>query len=149
MQLTPFSINSLKEPTLKKISDLLDKANNRGWRKLAEIVGADKRFRLSSEDLEKCSLKVLDPEGSPSRSLLHVMGNRGVTVKDLLEFLQAMGQIEAFQLLRSSASLKILVQPVSQAVLAGQALRLYCQATGYPNVEYQWFKKKIEVMDTE
>ncbi|XP_072353446.1 mucosa-associated lymphoid tissue lymphoma translocation protein 1 isoform X2 [Scyliorhinus torazame] len=145
MQLTPFSINSLKEPTLKKISDLLDKANNRGWRKLAEIVGADKRFRLSSEDLEKCSLKVLDPEGSPSRSLLHVMGNRGVTVKDLLEFLQAMGQIEAFQLLRSSASLKILVQPVSQAVLAGQALRLYCQATGYPNVEYQWFKKKIEV----
>ncbi|XP_078076235.1 mucosa-associated lymphoid tissue lymphoma translocation protein 1 isoform X2 [Mustelus asterias] len=145
MQGTPSSINSLKEHTLKKISDLLDKANNRGWRKLAEIVGADKRFRLSSEDLDKCSLKVLDPEGSPSRSLLHVMGSRGVTVKDLLEFLQAMGQTEAFQLLRSSASLKILVQPVSQAVLAGQAVRLSCQATGYPNVEYQWFKKNIEV----
>ncbi|XP_067840167.1 mucosa-associated lymphoid tissue lymphoma translocation protein 1-like [Heptranchias perlo] len=145
MQVTPLNINSLKEPMLKKISDLLDKTNNRGWRKLAEIVGADKRFRLSSEDLDKCSLKVLDPEGSPSRSLLHVMGNRGVTVKDLLEFLQAMGHTEAFQLLRSSASLKILIQPVSQAVLAGQAVRLYCQAAGHPNVEYQWFRKNTEV----
>ncbi|XP_067887183.1 mucosa-associated lymphoid tissue lymphoma translocation protein 1 isoform X2 [Heterodontus francisci] len=145
MQVSPLNINSLKEPTLKKISDLLDKTNSRGWRKLAEIVGADKRFRISSDDLDKCSLKVLDPEGSPSRSLLHVMGNRGVTVKDLLEFLQAMGQTEAFQLLRSSASLKILIQPVSQAVLAGQAVRLYCQAAGHPNVEYQWFRKNIEV----
>ncbi|XP_048460181.1 mucosa-associated lymphoid tissue lymphoma translocation protein 1 [Rhincodon typus] len=144
-QVTPININSLKEHTLKKISDLLDKTNNRGWRKLAEIVGADKRFRLTSEDLDKCSLKVLDPEGSPSRSLLHVMGNRGVTVKDLLEFLQALGQTEAFQLLRSSASLKILIQPVSQAVLAGQAVRLFCQAAGHPNVEYQWFRKDIEV----
>ncbi|XP_072429779.1 mucosa-associated lymphoid tissue lymphoma translocation protein 1 isoform X4 [Chiloscyllium punctatum] len=144
-QVTPVNINSLKEPTLKKISDLLDKTNNRGWRKLAEIVGTDKRFRLTSEDLDKCSLKVLDPEGSPSRSLLHVMGNRGVTVKDLLEFLQVMGQTEAFQLLRSSASLKILIQPVSQAVLAGQAVRLFCQAAGHPNVEYQWFRKDVEI----
>ncbi|XP_060708842.1 mucosa-associated lymphoid tissue lymphoma translocation protein 1-like isoform X2 [Hemiscyllium ocellatum] len=144
-QVTPVNINSLKEPTLKKISDLLDKTNNRGWRKLAEIVGTDKRFRLTSEDLDKCSLKVLDPEGSPSRSLLHVMGNRGVTVKDLLDFLQVMGQTEAFQLLRSSASLKIVIQPVSQAVLAGQAVRLFCQAAGNPNVEYQWFRKDVEI----
>ncbi|XP_051866428.1 mucosa-associated lymphoid tissue lymphoma translocation protein 1-like isoform X2 [Pristis pectinata] len=145
VQLTASNINSLKEHTLKKISDLLDKTDSCGWRKLAEIVGAGKRFKLSSEDLDKCSLKTLDPDGSPSRSLLHLMGSRGVTVRDLLDFLQAMGHTEAFQLLRASASLKILVQPVSQAVLAGQAVRLYCEATGHPNVEYQWFRKNAEV----
>lgn len=46
MQQPPSNINSLKEHTLKKLSDLLDKTNGRGWRKLAEIVGADKRFKL-------------------------------------------------------------------------------------------------------
>ncbi|XP_069780117.1 mucosa-associated lymphoid tissue lymphoma translocation protein 1 [Narcine bancroftii] len=142
MHLKVSNINSLKEHTLKKISDLLD---CRGWRKLAEIVGVDKRFKLSSEDIDKCSLKTLDTDGSPSRSLLHLMGNRGVTVRDLLDFLQDLGHTEAFQLLKTSASLKILVQPVSQAVLAGQAVRLYCEATGHPNIEYQWFKKNIEV----
>lgn len=147
MQQPPSNINSLKEHTLKKLSDLLDKTNGRGWRKLAEIVGADKRFKLSSDDLDKCSLKTLDPDGSPSRSLLHLMGSRGVTVRDLLDFLQAMGHTEAFQLLRISASLKILVQPVSRAVLAGQSVRLYCEATGYPTVEYQWFRKNTEVLN--
>ncbi|XP_072108361.1 mucosa-associated lymphoid tissue lymphoma translocation protein 1 isoform X2 [Mobula birostris] len=143
--LTASNLNSVRENTLRKISDLLDKTDSRGWRKLAEIVGADKRFRLSSDDLDKCSLKTLEADGSPSRSLLHLMGSRGVTVRDLLDFLQAMGHTEAFQLLRASASLKIVVQPVSQAVLAGQAVRLYCEATGHPNVEYQWFRKSAEV----
>ncbi|GCC30498.1 hypothetical protein chiPu_0008949 [Chiloscyllium punctatum] len=96
-QVTPVNINSLKEPTLKKISDLLDKTNNRGWRKLAEIVGTDKRFRLT-------------------------LFYKYIT-----------------------ASLKILIQPVSQAVLAGQAVRLFCQAAGHPNVEYQWFRKDVEI----
>ncbi|XP_078281697.1 mucosa-associated lymphoid tissue lymphoma translocation protein 1 [Rhinoraja longicauda] len=148
MQHQPSNINSLKEHTLKRLSCLLDKTQaGRGWRKLAEIVGADKRFKLSSEDLDKCSLKTLDLDGSPSRSLLNLMGSQGVTVRDLLDFLQAMGHTEAFQLLRISASLKILIQPVSQAVLAGQSVRLYCEATGYPNVEYQWFRKKTEVLN--
>lgn len=48
-----------------------------------------------------CSLKVLEVEGSPSRSLLRLMGDRGCTVGDLVEFLKMMGHTEAIQCLKS------------------------------------------------
>lgn len=46
--------------------------------------------------------------------------------------------------------IKIVVQPDSQAVLAGQVVKLCCWATGHPFVHYQWFKQEKEVIvDTE
>ncbi|POI32679.1 hypothetical protein CIB84_003569, partial [Bambusicola thoracicus] len=95
-------------------------------------------------DLEQCSLKVLEPEGSPSWSLLKLLGDRGCTVVELVEFLQAMEHTEALQCL-SYSGIKIVVQPDSQAVLCGQVVKLCCWATGHPFVHYQWFKQKKEV----
>lgn len=56
-------------------------------------------------DLEQCSLKVLEPEGSPSWSLLKLLGDRGCTVVELVEFLQAMEHTEALQCLSYSGQL--------------------------------------------
>ncbi|NXT75196.1 MALT1 protein, partial [Zapornia atra] len=95
-------------------------------------------------DLEHCSLKVLEPEGSPSWSLLKLLGDRGCTVVELVEFLQALEHTEAVQCL-SHSGIKILVQPDSQAVLSGQIVKLCCWATGHPFVHYQWFKQEKEV----
>ena len=53
-------------------------------------------------DLEQCSLKVLEPEGSPSWSLLKLLGDRGCTVVELVEFLQALEHTEALQCLSHS-----------------------------------------------
>ncbi|XP_010129185.1 PREDICTED: mucosa-associated lymphoid tissue lymphoma translocation protein 1, partial [Buceros rhinoceros silvestris] len=95
-------------------------------------------------DLEQCSLRVLEPEGSPSWSLLKLLGDRGCTVLELVDFLQALEQTEALQCL-SHSGIKIVVQPDSQAVLSGQLVKLSCWATGHPFVQYQWFKQEKEV----
>ncbi|NXX86357.1 MALT1 protein, partial [Urocolius indicus] len=95
-------------------------------------------------DLEQCSLRVLEPEGSPSWSLLKLLGDRGCTVGELVEFLQALEHTEALQCL-SHSGIKIVIQPDSQAVLSGQVVKLCCWATGHPFVHYQWFKQEKEV----
>ncbi|XP_023569630.1 mucosa-associated lymphoid tissue lymphoma translocation protein 1-like, partial [Octodon degus] len=95
-------------------------------------------------DLEQCSLKVLEPEGSPSLCLLKLMGEKGCTVTELSDFLQAMEHTEVLQLL-SPPGIKITINPESKAVLAGQFVKLCCRATGHPFVQYQWFKMNKEI----
>ncbi|NWI49520.1 MALT1 protein, partial [Calyptomena viridis] len=95
-------------------------------------------------DVEQCSLQVLEPAGSPSWSLLKLLGDRGCTVVELAEALQALEHTEALRCL-SHPGMRIVVQPDSQAVLSGQVVRLCCWATGHPFVHYQWFKQEKEV----
>ncbi|XP_012379143.1 mucosa-associated lymphoid tissue lymphoma translocation protein 1 isoform X2 [Dasypus novemcinctus] len=144
---TPASatLNRLREPLLRRLSESLDRApEGKGWRRLAEVAGSRGRLRLSCLDLEQCSLKVLEPEGSPSLCLLKLMGEKGCTVMELSEFLQAMAHTEVLQLL-SPPGIKIIVNPESKAVLAGQFVKLFCRATGHPFVQYQWFKMNKEI----
>ncbi|XP_041643572.1 mucosa-associated lymphoid tissue lymphoma translocation protein 1 isoform X2 [Cheilinus undulatus] len=137
-------INLLKEPIVRRICEVLDKPNSKGWRKLGEIVGNDRRFKVSSDDMEMCSLKVLELEGSPSRMLLRLMGERGCTTGHLFDYLQILGNSEALQCLKPPA-LQILIQPQSVALTSGHNLRLSCNAVGKAPVQYQWFKSKEEV----
>ncbi|XP_076964630.1 mucosa-associated lymphoid tissue lymphoma translocation protein 1-like [Callospermophilus lateralis] len=135
----------LGEPLLRRLVETLDHAPvGQGWRRLAELAGSPGRLRLSCLDLEQCSLKVLEPEGSPSLCLLKLMGEKGCTVAELSDFLQAMEHTEVLQLL-SPPGLKITVNPESKAVLAGQFVKLCCRATGHPFVQYQWFKMNKEI----
>ncbi|XP_020794254.1 mucosa-associated lymphoid tissue lymphoma translocation protein 1 isoform X2 [Boleophthalmus pectinirostris] len=138
-------ISLLREPILKKLCEVLDKSdNNRGWRKLGEIVGNDRRFKVSSDEMEMCSLKVLQVEGSPSHMLLRLLGERGCTVAHLNEYLQTLGNTQALDCLKPPA-VQILIQPQSVALVSGHNLRLSCQAVANGPVEYQWFKSKDEV----
>nr|XP_040051163.1 mucosa-associated lymphoid tissue lymphoma translocation protein 1 isoform X2 [Gasterosteus aculeatus aculeatus] len=137
-------LSLLKEPLVKKLCEVLDKSSNKGWRRLGEIVANDRRFRVSPDDMEMCSLKVLQLEGSPSRTLLRLMGDRGCTAGHLLDYLQTLGNSEALQCLKPSA-LQILIQPQSVALISGHNLRLSCHAVGKSPVQYQWFKSKEEV----
>uniref|UniRef100_A0A3P8QJJ3 MALT paracaspase 1 n=1 Tax=Astatotilapia calliptera TaxID=8154 RepID=A0A3P8QJJ3_ASTCA len=93
----------------------------------------------SSDDMEMCSLKVLELEGSPSLMLLRLMGERGCTTGHLMDYLQTLGNSEALQ------SLQILIQPQSVSIICGHNLRLSCHAVGKSPVQYQWFKSKEEV----
>ncbi|XP_071657776.1 mucosa-associated lymphoid tissue lymphoma translocation protein 1-like isoform X9 [Patagioenas fasciata] len=138
-------LSRLAQPLLRRLSELLDRAvPGRGWRDLAQRAGSRGTVRLSPSDLEQCSLKVLEPEGSPSQSLLKLLGDRGCTVAELVELLQGLEHTEALQCL-SLAGIKIVVQPDSQAVLAGQVVKLCCWAMGHPFVHYQWFKQEKEI----
>ncbi|XP_047238657.1 mucosa-associated lymphoid tissue lymphoma translocation protein 1 isoform X2 [Girardinichthys multiradiatus] len=137
-------INLLKESIVKKLCELLDKSNNKGWRKLGEIVGNDRRFKVSSDDMEMCSLRVLEIEGSPSLMLLRLMGERGCTMGHLMDYLQTLGNLEALQCLKPPP-LQILIQPQSVALICGHNLRLSCHAVGKTPVQYQWFKSREEV----
>uniref|UniRef100_A0A8C7BGS1 Paracaspase n=1 Tax=Neovison vison TaxID=452646 RepID=A0A8C7BGS1_NEOVI len=139
------TLNRLPEPLLRRLSGSLDRApEGRGWRRLAEVAGSRGRLRLSCLDLEQCSLKVLEPEGSPSLCLLKLLGEKGCTVTELSDFLQAMEHTEVLLLL-SPPGIKITVNPESKAVLAGQFVKLCCRATGHPFVQYQWFKMNKEI----
>ncbi|XP_030592750.1 mucosa-associated lymphoid tissue lymphoma translocation protein 1 isoform X2 [Archocentrus centrarchus] len=137
-------INLLKEPVVKRLCEVLDKSSTKGWRKLGEIVGSDRRFKVSSDDMEMCSLKVLELEGSPSLMLLRLMGERGCTTGHLMDYLQTLGNSEALQCLKPPA-LQILIQPQSVAIICGHNLRLSCHGVGKSPVQYQWFKSKEEV----
>ncbi|CAB1458394.1 unnamed protein product [Pleuronectes platessa] len=137
-------IHLLREALVKKLCDVLDKSCDRGWRRLGEIVGVERRLRVSPDDMEMCSLKVLELEGSPSRMLLRLMGERGCTTGQLMDYLQTLGNSEAVQCLKPSA-LQILIQPQSLALTSGHNLRLICHAVGKAPVQYQWFKSKEEV----
>uniref|UniRef100_A0A7N6BFL6 Caspase family p20 domain-containing protein n=1 Tax=Anabas testudineus TaxID=64144 RepID=A0A7N6BFL6_ANATE len=97
-------INLLKDPVVKKLCEVLDKSSSKGWRKLGEIVGNERRFKVSSDDMEMCSLKVLELEGSPSRMLLRLMGDRGCTAGHLMDYLQTLGNSEALQCLKPSGT---------------------------------------------
>ncbi|KAG7481594.1 hypothetical protein MATL_G00068370 [Megalops atlanticus] len=138
------NINMLREPILIKLIEVLDKTNSKGWRKLGEFVSNDRRFRVSEEEMEMCSLKVLELDGSPARSLLRLIGDRGCIVRDLVEFLKAMGHTEALHCIKPPG-IKIIIQPQSLAVISGHTARLTCHAVGNPIVQYQWFKAKEEV----
>uniref|UniRef100_A0A8C6Q404 MALT paracaspase 1 n=1 Tax=Nothobranchius furzeri TaxID=105023 RepID=A0A8C6Q404_NOTFU len=137
-------ISSLKESVVKKLCEVLDKSNNNGWRKLGEIVGSDKRFKVSSDDMEMCSLRVLEVEGSPSLMLLRLMGERGCTTGHLMDYLQTLSNSEALQCLKPPV-LQILVQPQSVALICGHNLRLSCYAVGRSPLQYRWFKSREEV----
>lgn len=39
-------ISLLKEPVVRRLCEVLDKSSNKGWRKLGEIVGNDRRFKV-------------------------------------------------------------------------------------------------------
>ncbi|NXH11316.1 MALT1 protein, partial [Bucco capensis] len=125
---------------------LLDSAD-RGWRKLAEVAGAEKRFKCSAEELETCSLKVLEPCGSPTQCLLQLLAERDCTLKYLLGCLERMGHVQACQVLSSAVQdmIHIMVQPESQVVAEGTQASLTCWATGPPGLVYQWFCGKQEV----
>ncbi|XP_049638023.1 mucosa-associated lymphoid tissue lymphoma translocation protein 1 isoform X1 [Suncus etruscus] len=141
----PATLARLPEPLLRRLAQGLDRApEGRGWRRLAELAATRGRLRLSVLDLEQCSLKVLEPEGSPSLCLLKLMGEKGCTVAELGEFLHTMDHTEVLQLL-TRPGLKITVNPESKAVLAGQFVKLCCRATGHPFVQYQWFKMNKEI----
>ncbi|XP_067263974.1 mucosa-associated lymphoid tissue lymphoma translocation protein 1 isoform X2 [Chanodichthys erythropterus] len=141
------NINFLKESVLKRLCEFLDKANNKGWRKLGEILKSDRRFKVSLDDMDMCSLKALEADGSPSRTLLKLIGDQGCILGELVEFLQIMGHTDALQCLKPPG-IQILVQPQSVAVIAGHNLRLSCCAVGASHVQFQWFKKTEEVYNS-
>ncbi|KAM3938335.1 mucosa-associated lymphoid tissue lymphoma translocation protein 1 [Leptodactylus fuscus] len=143
-QFYSLNINSLQEVILQKVCDLLDQTSNRGWRKLAATIAKNSRFRLSSLELHQCSLKVMEPEGSPARSLLRLMGDQGCTAKELTDLLQNIGQSNAIQIL-SPPGVKVVTHPESVAVRSGQMVKLCCVAAEHPVVNYQWFKMDKEV----
>lgn len=39
-------ISLLKEPLLRRLCEVLDRSDGRGWRKFGEIVSRDRRFRV-------------------------------------------------------------------------------------------------------
>ncbi|NXH27513.1 MALT1 protein, partial [Myiagra hebetior] len=123
-----------------RLCELLDNAG-RGWRKLAELAGAEKRFKCSAEELEMCSLKVLEPRGSPTQA------ERDCTLGSLLGCLERMGHEQACRVLSSAVQdmIRITVQPESQVVAEGTQVSLTCCATGPPGLVYRWFCGRQEV----
>ncbi|XP_054252264.1 LOW QUALITY PROTEIN: mucosa-associated lymphoid tissue lymphoma translocation protein 1-like [Indicator indicator] len=139
-------ISSLSEEVVAQLCEVLDNAG-RGWRRLAEVAGLEKRFKCSAEELEMCSLKVLEPQGSPTQCLLQLLAERDCSLKYLLGCLERMGHRQACQVLSSAVQdmIHITVQPESQVVTEGTRVSLTCWASGPPGLVYQWFCGKQEV----
>ena len=39
-------INLIREPVVRRLCEVLDRSSSRGWRKLGDIVGSDRRFKV-------------------------------------------------------------------------------------------------------
>ncbi|XP_061322979.1 mucosa-associated lymphoid tissue lymphoma translocation protein 1-like isoform X2 [Pezoporus flaviventris] len=137
-------ISSLGGEVLARLCQLLD-ITGCGWRRLAEVAAVEKRF--SEEELEMCSLKVLEPHGSPAQSLLQLLAERNCTLQDLLGCLERMGHMQACHVLSSAVqdTICIVEQPESQVVAEGTHVSLSCRAAGSPGLTYQWFCGRQEV----
>uniref|UniRef100_A0A672UJZ4 MALT1 paracaspase n=1 Tax=Strigops habroptila TaxID=2489341 RepID=A0A672UJZ4_STRHB len=139
---------SLGEDVVARLCQLLDNTG-RGWRRLAEVAGQRGSLRApcSEEELEMCSLKVLEPHGSPTQSLLQLLAERDCTLQDLLGCLERMGhtQPRLVSPLPVQDMIRIVVQPESQVVAEGTRVSLSCRATGPPGLTYQWFCGRQEV----
>ncbi|KAJ3603484.1 hypothetical protein NHX12_028230 [Muraenolepis orangiensis] len=120
-------VNLLKEPVLRRLCDVLDKSTANGWRRLGDVVCGDRRLQISSDELQRCSLKVLEVDGSPSRTLLGVMAERGCTLGHLHDFLQTIGNEEAILCIKQPG-LQVLIQPQSTSIPCGHTLHLSCLA---------------------
>ncbi|XP_019465487.1 mucosa-associated lymphoid tissue lymphoma translocation protein 1-like, partial [Meleagris gallopavo] len=94
-----------------------------------------------------CSLKVLEPLGSPTQSLLQLLAERECSLRYLRGCLHRMGHTQACQLLNCAVHdvIRITVQPESQVVAEGTRVSLTCWASGPPGLTYQWFCGKQEV----
>ncbi|XP_072449994.1 mucosa-associated lymphoid tissue lymphoma translocation protein 1-like [Chiloscyllium punctatum] len=149
-------LSGLGEQTLRRLSIFLDNCTKKGWRKLAEVIGTDRRFKCSEKELEICSLKVLEPDGSPSRYFIQLLADRGCSVSHLISCLHRMDHTEAVQCIMSTGllmpgltttpdTLQIIVQPKQQSAIVGDRVSLCCQAIGPPGLGYQWFRGKHEV----
>ncbi|GCC30403.1 hypothetical protein chiPu_0008854 [Chiloscyllium punctatum] len=152
-------LSGLGEQTLRRLSIFLDNCTKKGWRKLAEVIGTDRRFKCSEKELEICSLKVLEPDGSPSRYFIQLLADRGCSVSHLISCLHRMDHTEAVQCIMSTGllmpgltttpdTLQIIVQPKQQSAIVGDRVSLCCQAIGPPGLGYQWFRGKHEEGDT-
>ncbi|KAM4738870.1 MALT paracaspase 2 isoform 2-T2 [Anableps anableps] len=141
------NISSLGEEGLKKLSKMLDNCSC-GWRQLANAAAEHPQFRCSEKELTSCSLQVLNAAGSPARTLLAWLADRGCSMDFLLHYLRKMDHQEALQFLTTTASeqIKITVQPQSQQASLGSRVVLTCRASGPPGLSYQWFKGKEEIL---
>ncbi|XP_038136980.1 MALT paracaspase 2 [Cyprinodon tularosa] len=141
------NITSLGEAGLTKLSKLLDNCSC-GWRQLANAAAEQPQFQCSEMELTSCSLQVLKSAGSPARTLLAWLADRGCSVDFLLYCLRKMEHQEALQFLSTTVSeqIKITVQPQSQQASLGSRVVLICRASGPPGLSYQWFKGKEEIL---
>uniref|UniRef100_A0A146ZPN5 MALT paracaspase 2 n=1 Tax=Fundulus heteroclitus TaxID=8078 RepID=A0A146ZPN5_FUNHE len=141
------NISSLGEEGLNKLSKMLDNCGC-GWRQLASVAAEYPQFRCSEKELTSCSLQVLKAAGSPARILLAWLADRGCSVDFLLHCLRKMDHQEALQFLTTTVSeqIRITVQPQSQQASLGSRVVLTCMASGPPELSYQWFKGKEEIL---
>ncbi|XP_062490452.1 mucosa-associated lymphoid tissue lymphoma translocation protein 1-like [Pezoporus occidentalis] len=139
-------ISSLGGEVLARLCQLLD-ITGCGWRRLAEVAASALQVPCSEEELEMCSLKVLEPHGSPAQSLLQLLAERNCTLQDLLGCLGRMGHMQACHVLSSAVqdTICIVEQPESQVVAEGTHVSLSCRAAGPPGLTYQWFCGRQEV----
>uniref|UniRef100_A0A4W3GLT8 MALT paracaspase 2 n=1 Tax=Callorhinchus milii TaxID=7868 RepID=A0A4W3GLT8_CALMI len=117
-----------------------------GWKCTDE---ESSRSHGTIEPEKGCSLKVLEPVGSPGRSFLQILADRGCTVWYLLSCLDRMDHREAVGCLLPlgglPAAVCITVQPESRDVVVGERVVLYCGAVGASGLSYQWFQGSREV----
>uniref|UniRef100_A0A3P9P9L4 MALT paracaspase 2 n=1 Tax=Poecilia reticulata TaxID=8081 RepID=A0A3P9P9L4_POERE len=138
-----------KNKGMNKLSKMLDNSSC-GWRQLANAATEHPQFRCSEKELTSCSIQVMDAAGSPSRTLLAWLADRGCSIDFLQHYLRKMDHQKALQFLATAVleQIKITVQPQSQQAPLGSRVVLTCRASGPSGLSYQWFKGKEEVRET-
>ncbi|XP_051977949.1 MALT paracaspase 2 [Xyrauchen texanus] len=139
-------VGTLNEAVLNRLGYMLDNLEI-GWKQLAKAVAEKPQFSCSDRDLTDCSIKVLSPNGSPGRSLLALLADRGCTLAFLLQCLRKIEHREAVGFLTTQVmeQIAITLQPQSHQVPEGSPLILSCKAVGPLELTYQWFNGKDEV----
>ncbi|MEQ2196830.1 hypothetical protein XENOCAPTIV_014667 [Xenoophorus captivus] len=115
----------------------------------------------SEKELTSCSLQVLDAAGSPARTFLAWLADRGCPMDFLLHCLRKMDNKEALQFLTTTgkteragcsslfpgsvSGLQISQQPQTQAASEGDVLVMKCKAEANPPPQYEWYHNKMPI----
>lgn len=153
------SISDLPYAALQRLGSRLDLpcgGNQLYWRQLIEVMPEGMYDQLT---VNRFAMNANRLDGSPGYALLTDMGNRGVTVEQLVSYLKRMKFDVALRelgykgkrllvfisfepLFPRVEEVKFARQPEAKPAVVGQKLVLDCEASGVPQPKFLWFKER-------
>ncbi|XP_046543152.1 mucosa-associated lymphoid tissue lymphoma translocation protein 1 homolog isoform X3 [Haliotis rubra] len=133
------NIGRLSGRVMLQLRDDLDTApESQNWRALSAILREPYVFK--QQEIERFAMQIYS-NGSPANQLLLSLGGRGMTVKELVHYLDQLKLEKILREFKNYEPIEIQEQPESlQKLYAGEKLVVFVRATGFPYPRYQWFK---------
>ena len=138
---------------LEKMAVTFDRSRKPNWRSIIEALPKN---MYSKQQIELFGMACLKPRGSPTKTLVKDLGEKGKTTADLAQYLNVIAQdnhnvSRLIKLLEqpsavtndsdnaSRSPIVIVNQPISRIGVDGQEIEIGCEVVGEEPLTFAWF----------